>query len=314
MNPKIYLSPMSGITDFAFRLINRELGARLCFFEMLDANATLYDHPKNRRMIKTTKKDSPIAGQLVGADPDIMLDAALKLTSLVDISFLDINSACPANKVVKKGAGAALLKDAVRLGKMVKKLASGLRIPITVKLRSGFDKRNIKECVRIAKVCQENGASTIFLHGRTMSQGYGGSIDYESIKATKTALTIPLFGSGNIFDHLMAKKMLDETGCDGILVARGAFGNPWIFKNIEDYLKDGRSPKPVSLSQKKMTLKKHLIYIKKYKDILPSNKIGFMRKIAMWYFKGHFNASRIRERMCKVESYKELLRLINSVR
>lgn len=305
---------MSGITDFAFRLINRELGARLCFFEMLDANATLYDHPKNRRMIKTTKKDSPIAGQLVGADPDIMLDAALKLTSLVDISFLDINSACPANKVVKKGAGAALLKDAVRLGKMVKKLASGLRIPITVKLRSGFDKRNIKECVRIAKVCQENGASTIFLHGRTMSQGYGGSIDYESIKATKTALTIPLFGSGNIFDHLMAKKMLDETGCDGILVARGAFGNPWIFKNIEDYLKDGRSPKPVSLSQKKMTLKKHLIYIKKYKDILPSNKIGFMRKIAMWYFKGHFNASRIRERMCKVESYKELLRLINSVR
>ncbi len=304
---------MSGVTDLAFRLISRRLGAAHCFFEMLDAKALLYDHPKNRRLLRTLKKDSPISAQLVGADPCAMLDAAEKLTALVDISFLDINSACPAKKVIKKGAGSALLKDTVRLGKIVKKISAKLQIPVTVKLRTGFNKRDTAECVRTAKICQANGASIVFIHGRTSLQAYCGDVDYESIKAAKAALKIPVFGSGNIFNPLMAKKMFEETGCDGILIARGALGNPWIFKNIENYLKNGRPPKNPDLSAKKKVLKVHLAYIEKYKDITQTNKTGFMGKLTMWYFKGLYNASLIRRQICRIRSYEELLNLIDRV-
>jgi nifR3 family TIM-barrel protein len=283
MNPKIYLAPMSGITDLPFRLISRGLGAKHCFFEMIDAKATVYNNQASRRSLKTLKKDSPIAAQLLGGDPCVMLDAAEKLTTLVEISFLDINSACPAKKIIKKGAGAALLNDTATLGKIVEKLSSRLRIPITVKLRTGFSKRDIKDCVKTAKICQTNGASIVFIHGRTSSQGYSGDIDYESIKAVKAALKIPVFGSGNILNPFMAKKMLDETGCDGILVARGALGNPWIFKDIENYLKKGKTLKRPTLAAKKKILKKHLAYIEKYNDMTDSNKTGFMGRVTKWY-------------------------------
>jgi nifR3 family TIM-barrel protein len=250
---------------------------------MIDAKATVYNNPASRRSLKTLKKDSPIAAQLLGGDPCVMLDAAEKLTTLVDISFLDINSACPAKKIIKKGAGAALLNDTATLGKIIKKLSSKLRIPITVKLRTGFNKRDIKECVKTAKICQTNGASIVFIHGRTSSQGYYGDIDYESIKAVKAALKIPVFGSGNILNPFMAKKMLDETGCDGILVARGALGNPWIFKDIEIYLKKGKTLKKPTLAAKKKVLKKHLAYIEKYNDMTANNKTGLMGKVTKWY-------------------------------
>ena len=274
---------MSGITDLPFRLISRGLGAKHCFFEMIDAKATVYNNQASSRSLKTLKKDSPIAAQLLGGDPCVMLDAAEKLTTLVDISFLDINSACPAKKIIKKGAGAALLNDTATLGKIVEKLSSKLRIPITVKLRTGFNKRDIKACVKTAKICQTNGASIVFIHGRTSSQGYYGDIDYESIKAVKVALKIPVFGSGNILNPFMAKKMLDETGCDGILVARGALGNPWIFKDIENYLKKGKTLKRPTLAAKKKVLKKHLAYIEKYNDMTDSNKAGFMGRVTKWY-------------------------------
>ncbi|MBU0477010.1 tRNA dihydrouridine synthase DusB [bacterium] len=313
MNPKIYLAPMSGVTDLAFRLISRRLGAKHCFFEMLDSKAIVYDRLKNKSSIKTLKKDSPISAQLLGVDPSAMLDAAEKLTELVDLSFLDINSACPVKKVTKKGAGAALLKNRELLGKIIKKLVSKLRIPITVKLRTGFDKRDIVECVKTAEECEENGASIVFIHGRTMLQGYSGDIDYESIKAVKESLKIPVFGSGNIFNPFMAKKMLDETGCNGILVARGALGNPWIFKNIENYLKNGETPENPSLPAKKKVIKAHLAYIEKYKDIGLANKIGLMGKVAMRYFKGHYNSKEIRSRISKATSYQELINLIESV-
>jgi nifR3 family TIM-barrel protein len=313
MNTKIYLAPMAGITDLPLRLISRGLGATHCFFEMLDAKATVYNHPASRRCLKTLKKDFPIAAQLVGGDPCVMLDAAEKLTTLVEISFLDINSACPAKKIIKKGAGAALLNDTATLGKIIKKLSSQLRIPITVKLRTGFNTRDIKECVKTAKICQTNGASTLFIHGRTSSQGYYGDIDYESIKAVKAALKIPVFGSGNILNPFLAKKMLDETGCDGILVARGALGNPWIFQDIDNYLKKGKTLKKPTLEVKKRILKKHLAYIEKYKDMTDNDKIGFMGKVTMWYLKGLHGATKIRVCISEVTSYKELVSLIDRV-
>ena len=313
MNPKIYLAPMSGVTDLSFRLISRSFGATYCFFEMLASRATLYDNPKNMRLIKTIPKDRSISAQLLGDDPAIMLAAAQKVMDRVTISSLDINSACPAKKIISKGAGAALLKNTTKLGKIIRKLSSGLRIPVTVKLRTGFNKSDVAECVKRALVCQENGAATVFIHGRTASQGYSGDVDYESIRAVKKAIKIPVFGSGNIFTPALAKKMLDETSSDGILVARGALGNPWIFRDIKTYLKTGQSPKSPTLTQKKKILKKHLAYIEKYKVMRPIHKIGFMGKVIMSYFRGLCNASRIREKISRARSYTELIRLIDTV-
>lgn len=308
------MAPLSGVTDLAFRLMSREFGAKLCFFGMLDSNALTHSHPGTKRLVKTIKKDSPVAAQLVGSDPSVMLDAAQKLMSLADIQFLDVNSACPAKKVIKKKAGAYLLKDPVRLGKILKKLSSNLSIPVTVKLRTAFNGIGLKDTLKLARISQDSGASTVFLHGRTVSQGYAGDVDYASIKAVKDALKIPVFGSGNIFDPVLAKKMFDETGCDGILVARGALGNPWIFRDIERYLKNGNIAKKPALSVKKKALKKHLFLIDKYSLISPSHKAGFMGKVAMWYLKGLPDASRIRDGICRIKSYKELNGLIDGIR
>lgn len=305
---------MAGVTDLAFRLISRKAGAAHCFFEMVDSNAMFYNYPESIRLLKTHKKDSPIAAQLVGSDPYVMFDAAEKLQALVDISFLDINSACPAKKIIKKGAGAALLKNKTLLARIIKKLTSGLRIPVTVKLRTGFDKRDVGEFVRIAKVCEASGASGVFIHGRTFLEGYCGDIDYESIRAAKGALKIPVFGSGNIFNAFMAKRMLDETGCDGILVARGAQGRPWIFRDIENYLKNGKAPEEPKLSLKKKVLKEHLAYIEKYKDMARLNKAGFMGKVATWYLKGVSNAKKLRDNIYRTKSCEELIDLIDRVK
>ena len=314
MDTKIYLAPMSGVTDLAFRLICRKAGAGHCFYEMIDSHAMVRNHPKSRRLLKTVKEDSPISAQLVGSDPDIMLEAAERIISLADISFLDINSACPAKKVVKKGDGAALLKNKTLLAKIIKKLSSALRVPVTVKLRTGFNTKDAGEFVDIARLCEASGASTLFIHGRTYAQGYSGDIDYESIRAAKEAVKIPVFGSGNIFDAFTAKKMCDETGCDGIMVARGALGNPWIFKDIENYLKKGLMPEKPKLSLKKAALKEHLAYIEKYNDIPDRNKAGIRGKIATWYIKSVFNAKRLRDNIYRTKSLEELIDLINSIK
>ncbi len=314
IDTNIFLAPLSGCSDLAFRLIAREQGAKFCFFEMVDANALTRNHKQTvEGILKTIKKDSPIAGQLLGADPALMLDAAQKFVATADISFLDINSACPVKKVVKKGAGAYLLEKPAVLYKIVKKLSSSLNIPVTVKMRVGYHKRYLEDIVDIARKCEENGAAAVFVHGRTQAQGYGGDVDYESIKSIKQSLTVPIFGSGNVFTPQLAKKMFDETGCDGILAARGAFGNPWIFKNIETYLKSGETAPEPGMTAKKKTLKKHLGYIDKYRDSKPASKVGFMRKIAIWYLRGFPYAAEARDQISRVKSYSDLLKLIDSL-
>ncbi len=168
----IMLAPMSGHTDLSFRLIAREMGAKFCFFEMVDAKSLCYNNPKTLALLKTTKKDMPIAAQLLGREPDIMLKAAQKLTALANISFLDINSACPVKKVTSKQAGAYLLNDANKLCKIIKELASSLPVPITVKIRVGYGKADLAETLNLVKKCVKSGVSAVFAHGRTRSQGY----------------------------------------------------------------------------------------------------------------------------------------------
>ncbi len=312
INTNVFLAPLAGCSDLALRLICREHGAQFCFFEMIDANSLIHNRQRSLRLIKTLETDMPIAAQLLGRDPEILLEAAERLISLVNITFLDLNCACPVRKVVRRKTGAYLLTDQDVLSKIIKKLSAALPIPITAKIRIGYAKKDLKEISETAKLIAHSGASAIFVHGRTKTQGYSGEVDYESIKAVKDAVRIPVFGSGNIFNPQLAKKMFEESGCDGILVARGALGKPWIFKDIETYL-NGRNPASISMPERKATLKKHLEYLDRYKEVKDAVKIGFMRKVALWYLKQFAHSARVRGGICSVKNYSAMLELIDNL-
>ena len=307
---RILLAPLAGCSDLAFRLIMRSYGAKFAFLQMIDANA-LSRNKKSLEMLSTTQKDRPIAGQLLGSDPDIMLASAKIILEHVDIKFLDINAACPVKKIIRKKAGAYLLKEPQLLYRVIKKLSSTLKVPITVKLRLGYDHVDRAHIVEIAKKCEKNGASAIFIHGRTRLQGYCGPVDLDAIKAVKSAVTIPVFGSGDILTPKQAFEMMATTGCDGILVARGSFGNPWIFRNIERFLKGKPLFIPTFDDRKKAALK-HLKYLGKYDRSLSKGKVGLMRKSVLWYMKGFPNSSYLREKINNAQSRKALADIIRS--
>lgn len=305
---------MAGCTDLPFRLIAREHGAKFCFFEMVDCNSITYGRKKTfHSILKTVEEDRPIAAQLLGRDPSKMLAGAEEIIAFAKPAFLDINAACPARKVVKKKAGAYLLKDESELCAILKKLSSALSIPVTVKLRTGYDQADPSKIAHLSKRCQDSGAAAIFVHGRTQAKGYSGPIDYASIKAIKKAVNIPVFGSGNIFSPELAKSMFDETGCDGILVARGALGNPWIFNEINEYITKGRIHPSPGIDIKKDVLKKHITAIEKLRDRGSKGNVGYMRKTVIWYLKGFTLAATIRAKVSLVNSYEKMLKLIEDL-
>lgn len=312
INTNVFLAPLAGCSDLSFRLICREHGAKFCFFEMIDANSLIYSRVRSLRLIKTTAEDKPIAGQLLGRDPEKMLEAAHQLIELTDISFLDINCACPVKKVVKKKCGAYLLNEPSHLAKLIKKLSDNLPIPVTAKIRIGYLEKNIKQITELAKICENSGLAALFVHGRTKTQMYSGEVDYGLIKSIKKTVNIPVFGSGNILNPELAKKMFDETGCDGILVARGALGKPWIFNDIGKYI-NGKNIITATLQKKKSVLKKHLSYLCEHKELKESVKACFMRKICLWYLKGFPESARIRSRVCTIKKYEELIQLIDNL-
>ncbi|MFA5337832.1 MAG: tRNA dihydrouridine synthase DusB [Candidatus Omnitrophota bacterium] len=312
INTNIFLAPLAGCSDLAFRLICREYGAKFCFFEMLDANSLIYSRIRSLRLIKTTEEDKPIAGQLLGRDPEKMLEAAHLLINLTGISFLDINCACPVRKVVKKKCGAYLLNDQDTLSKLIKKLSSSVSVPVTAKIRIGYLDKDKKHITELAKLCEGSGAAAIFVHGRTKTQMYSGDVDYDLIKAVKESVSIPVFGSGNILTPHLAKKMFDETGCDGILVARGALGRPWMLKDIANYM-EGKAVTAVSMEKRKTALKKHLSLLEKYTEVKNSIRAGFMRKIGLWYLRDFATSAKVRGSICKVNSYDELLTFIDNL-
>ncbi|MDD5593480.1 MAG: tRNA dihydrouridine synthase DusB [Candidatus Margulisbacteria bacterium] len=308
----IIMAPMSGCTDLPFRLIAREEGAGLCFLEMIDCNSLTHNPDRTiNTLLKTDSKDRPIAAQLVGADPGAMSAGAQILLEQVSVPFLDINAACPVNKIVKKKAGAYLLQKPLVLSKIIKRLIKDLKIPITVKLRIGYEKYDKRALVGIVKKCEDSGAAAIFIHGRTMAQLYHSDVNYEAIKVVKQNVAIPVFGSGNVMSPELAKKMLDSTGCDGVMVARGGLGNPFIFKEIEHYLKTGELLPAVSFQKRKETLKRHLAYSNKY--LYSKGRVGVMRKIAIWYLKKFPGAAHFRDRVTRTNSYEDMIKLIDEV-
>ena len=310
------MAPMSGCTDLAFRTMVRKHGAELCFFEMVDAASLIMKNKKTFQMLKTNSKDKPIAAQIIGSDPLQMLDAAhILLDTVPDILFLDINSACPVRKILRKKSGAYLMKSPETLIKIAKTLSytGKLKLPVTVKIRIGYYKNDLPFLTDLVKRLEDTGISAIFIHGRTCKQMYSGEVDYASIKKVKDTVSIPVFGSGNIFSPELAKKMISETGCDGITVARGALGTPWIFRDIESYLKTRELiiHKDI-MSKKRNTMKEHIRYIEKFKGCLPGGEgnIGLMKKVMMWYIKGFPDAKSLRNKICRIEKYDELMDLI----
>jgi len=309
INTNIFLASLAGCTDLSFRLIAREKGAEFCFYEMSDSNSLVYaSRRKNDDMLKVHPQDLPIAAQLLGSDPEIMLKAAKKLLELNNnISFLDINASCPIKKIIKKRSGAYLIKEPEMLYGIINKLSSSLRLPITVKLRTGYLEKDPEQMVSIAKNCEQNGAKAIFVHGRTKAQEYSGDADHGSIKAIKANVKIPVIASGNIFSAQKAKEMLDLTHCDGVLVARGACGNPWIFGQIKNYLNKGLLLPDPALEEKLPVLLKHLQYIEKYKLLPAKVKVGFSRKVAIWYLKHIKDSAVLMGEVSRAQTFDDLV-------
>lgn len=314
LKTNVILAPLTGCADLAFRLISRELGAGFAFLEMLDSNS-LVRGPRKKvdDMAQPHPQDLPLGGQLLGNDPDQMLLAAKRLLEInPQISMLDINAACPVKKVIKKKCGSYLFKKPGPLFQIIEKLSTSRPLPITVKLRAGYSKIDIDQLAAIAQKCEASGAKALFVHGRTQAQLYSGPVNYEAIKAVKESVNIPVIASGNIFSPQQAKQALEATGADGVLVARGALGNPWIFKQIETYLETGQLLPEPNIQERLTILLRHLKYTEKLKLLPAKNSLGFCRKLAAWYVRGHKNARPFRDQAHRTQSFEELYQLIEN--
>lgn len=302
----IILAPMAGITDIAFRTICKEFGTALVTTEMISAKGLYYGDKKTEELMKINQKNRPVSMQIFGNDINVMVDVVEKILNKNDnFDIIDINMGCPAPKIVKNGDGSALMKDPKKASKIVKCIKKVSNKPITVKFRSGWDENSIN-AVEFAKIIEQSGADMIAVHGRYREQFYSGKADYNIIKNVKKSVKIPVVGNGDIFSKEDAVKMFQETECDGIMLARGVLGNPWLIKNIlnvDDFEKETFIPSPVERIE---MLKKHAKLLGSY--FHERITVLEMRKHAGWYIKGLKNSSEVRNDINKIETL-ELLYL-----
>ena len=306
----VVLAPMAGVCNSAFRKIIKEMGCSLVFAEMVSDKGMIYNSKKTKEMLYFEECERPIAQQIFGSDKDTFVEAARMVYDIMKPDIIDINMGCPVPKVaVKSQAGAALLKSPDKIRDIVKAVVEAVPVPVTVKIRSGWDNNSIN-AVDVAKICEEAGASAITIHGRTRSQGYSGKADLDIIKAVKESVSIPVIGNGDIVSIDTAKNMLEYTGCDAIMIGRGVLGNPWLMKEIVTYLNTGEIISKPSYEEKINMCFHHLEYLIKIKN----EKVAVleMRSHAAWYIKGLPNAQNVKGEIFKVKTSEELKKILDN--
>lgn len=301
----LILAPMAGVTDLPFRKVCKEFGPGLVCSEMVSSKAIFYDDSKTKLLMNTEGEKRPISMQIFGSDEETMGYAAKYVSELADI--VDINMGCPAPKVVKNGDGSKLLLDIEKAEKVIKAVVKNSIKPVTLKLRKGWDGNNIV-AVEFAKMAERAGVSAITVHGRTRTEMYSGKADLDIIKKVKESVNIPVIGNGDIVDEESALRMFEHTGVDGIMIGRGTFGNPWIFKRIKYFLETGEKLPEVTQQEKLRVIKKHIELELQEKEEITA--IREMRKHISWYTKNMPNSSEFRNEINKIEDKDELIKKI----
>lgn len=307
---RIILAPMAGVTDLTFRTICKEFGVGLVYTEMVSAKGIYFNDKKTKQLMKTRNENRPVALQIFGSDPDIMKEVVLNnLNYNNDIDIIDINMGCPAPKIVKNGDGSALMKNPKLAGQIVNAVKKVSNKPVTVKTRIGWDSDNIN-AIEFSKIIEGNGADCITIHGRTREQFYSGKSDNNIIKSVKEAVSIPVIGNGDIFSPEDAKRMLEYTKCDGVMIARGILGNPWLIENTIKYIENGVLQENPKAKEKILMLKRHTKMLKD--EINEKKAVLEMRKHAGWYIKGLKNATDLRSKINKVNDVEGLFNILDN--
>ena len=301
LSGKLVLAPMHDITNIAFRLMCKKYGASLVNTELLSANALAIKNNAVIKLAKTCKEEKPVACQIFSNNTKNIVIAAKLMEKYFDI--IDINFGCPSDKIMKQGSGGYLLKRKKKIGEIIKKVSKSIEKPLSVKIRLGFDKN---EGAEIAKICKKNNVSAITVHARTVKQGYSGKADWDSIKKIKESVDIPIIGNGDVRCGIDAEKMLKETGCDYVMIGRAAIGNPFIFKEIDHYLKTGEIIKQT----KEEKIKDYFEYIE-YAKSFNIFSVKDAKQKAIEFTKGIVGSSKLRQKLNRVKSWEEIESVFN---
>lgn len=307
LDNNVMLAPMAGVTDLSFRQLCKEQGCSYTVTEMVSAKAVLYNNRNTDILLRREPEEGAVALQLFGSDPDIMAEIAARLEDR-GFAAIDVNMGCPVPKIVGNGEGSALMKEPSLAGRIIEKMSAAVTCPVTVKFRKGFDDAHVN-AVEFAHIMEESGAAALTVHGRTREQYYSGNADWDIIKKVKERVSIPVFGNGDIFTAQDAVRMLAETGCDGVAVARGAKGNPWIFREIKAALAGEPIPERPSPSEILLMIKKQAALMVNYKPEYIA--VRELRKHVSWYTAGLRGGAALRAQVNQTESLEELYALLD---
>lgn len=304
---KLILAPMAGVCDQPFRLLCKEQGCDILYTEMISAKGLYYDNKNTVPLLAVCEAEEPIGVQLFGSEPPLLAEMAKKIEDR-GFAFIDVNMGCPVPKIVNNGEGSALMKNPILVGQIVSEMVKATKLPVTIKIRSGFDTEHIN-APEIAKIAEESGAAAVAVHGRTRQQYYSGHADWDVIARVKDSVNIPVIGNGDILTPQDVIKMKEQTGCDAFMIGRGARGNPWIFYELKEYFKTGRIPDRPDIYEVKRMMLRHADLMIAFKGEYTG--IHEMRKHVAWYSAGQKDSARLRNLINQVESYHEMKELLD---